>query len=175
MVRLETLLEKIKDTPLSLDYIRKKLPPKCKAVEYKNLNKHRSVLFKDTEAIVVLIPNKGDDIGHFIVLVAKGKQSSHGHIEYFSSLGGNYQSELKKLQQDPEIMKNLLGKNYITNTRKLQQNIYHVNDCAVWCILRCYLRSFKLREFQELFIRKQVLEGSDDIAACLGLLLLIDI
>ena len=171
MVKLQTLLEKIKETPLDLDYIRKKLPPRCRAVEYKSLKgKHRSQVFKETDALVVLIPKVGSNVGHFVVLLAK-----RNHIEYFSSLGGTPAKELEKLGEPLAIFQELLGKNYITNTKPLQSGKYHINDCAVWCLLRCYLRKMKLREFQELFMRSVDLQTSDDIAACMGVMLLIDL
>ena len=176
MVKLQTFLEKIKQTPLDLDYIRKKLPTRCRAVEYGSLKgKHRSQVFKETDALVVLIPKVGSDVGHFVVLLARGASSSAGHIEYFSSLGGTPQKELHKLGEPLAIFEELLGKNYIVNTKPLQSGKYSVQDCAVWVLLRCYLRKLKLREFQELFMRSVDLQTSDDIAACMGVLLLIDL
>ena len=175
MVKLETLLEKIKKTPLDLDYLRKKLPAKCRAVEYQTLKgKHRSVVFKDTEALVVLIPKIGSNVGHFVVLLARGTSSSVGHIEYFSSLGGSPSSELQKLGEPAAIFDELLGKNFITNTQHLQSGDYHINDCAVWCLLRCFMRKLKLREFQEIFSRSAHLQTSDDVAAIMGVILLVD-
>lgn len=171
MVKLETLLEKIKQTPLDLDYLRKKLPAGCRAVEYKSLKgRHRSEVFKDTEALVVLIPKVGSDVGHFVVLLAK-----NNHIEYFSSLGGTPAKELEKLGEPAAIFEELLGKHFITNSKTLQSGAYHINDCAIWCLLRCYLRTLKLREFQELFGRSTHLQTPDDIAAAMGVLLLIDL
>ena len=171
MVKLQTLLEKIKQTPLDLAYVRKKLPPRCRAVEYKTLKgKHRAQVFKDTEALVVLIPKEGSNVGHFVVLLAK-----EHHIEYFSSLGGTPAKELAKLGEPLAIFQQLLGKNFITNTKALQSGEYHINDCAVWVLLRCFLRKLKLREFQELFTRSVTLQTSDDLAAVMGVLLLVDI
>lgn len=171
MVKLVTLLEKIKKTPIDLDYLRSKLPSQCRAVEYKSLKgKHRSEVFKNTEALVVLIPKIGSDVGHFVVLLAK----KH-HIEYFSSLGGSPASELKKLGEPAAIFDQILGKNFITNSQALQSGDYSINDCAVWCLLRCFMRKLKLREFQEIFSRSAHLQTPDDIAACMGILLLVDI
>lgn len=171
MVKLTQLLEKIKTTPVDLAYVRKKLPPRCKAMEYISLKgKHRSELFKDTDAIVCLIPKKGSDVGHFVVLLAK-----RHHIEYFSSLGGTPESELQALKEPLEIMKAVLGKNYITNTKRLQSGAYSINDCAVWCLLRCFLKEMKLREFQGLFARSITLQGPDDLAAMLGVLLFVEL
>ena len=170
MVNFQQLLEQIKESPVSLETLRKKLPPRCKAVMYKQLRGHRSKIFKDHDCVVVLIPKKGSKVGHFITLVAK-----RNHIEYFSSLGGSVDSEMEKLGEPSEIIKSVLGKNYIYNSVKLQSGDYHINDCAVWCILRCYLKNLKLREFQSLFSRRVTLQNSDDIAAALGCLLLIDV
>lgn len=176
MVRLETLLEKIQQTPLDLEYVRKRLPPRCRAVEYKTLKgKHRSEVFKETDALVVLIPKVGSRVGHFVVLLARGASSSVGHIEYFSSLGGTPEKELEKLGEPLSIFRELLGKNYVTNTKALQSGKYNVNDCAVWVLLRCFLRKMKLREFQGLFSRAVNLQTSDEIAAIMGVLLLVDI
>lgn len=170
MVALQTLLEKIKQTPISLETIRQKLPPRCKAVQYKSLTEHRSKVFANHDVVVVLIPKKGEILGHFIVLLAK-----RNHIEYFSSLGGTPDSEMEKLGEHSQIIKRLLGSNYIVNTKKLQSGEYRIEDCAVWVLVRCYLRKLKLREFQQLFQRRVVLQTPDDIVACLGVLLLIDV
>ena len=117
MVKLQTFLEKIKQTPLDMDYIRRKLPPRCRAVEYGSLKgKHRSEVFKSTEALVVLIPKIGESVGHFIVLIP-GKKS----IEYFSSLGGNPMKELDRLHEPKAIFQSLLGTQYNFNRRKLQR------------------------------------------------------
>ena len=95
-------------------------------------------------------------------------------LEYFSSLGGTPAKELQKLGEPLAIFQELLGKNFITNSKPLQSGKYSINDCAVWVLLRCFLKKLKLREFQELFTRSVNLQTSDDIAACLGVLLLID-
>ena len=170
MVSFQALLEQIKETPMSIEALRKKLPERCKAVMYQQLVGHRSKLFKNHDAIVVLIPKKNSKIGHFVVLLAK-----RNHIEYFSSLGGTPDSEMEKLGEPVQRIKEVLGKNYIVNTVKLQSGAYHVNDCAIWVLLRCYLRKLKLREFQNLFTRRVTLNSSDDVAAAMGVLLLVDV
>ena len=104
MVVLQQMLEQIKQTPISLESIRKKLPPRCKAVLYKSLSEHRSKVFANHDAVVVLIPKKGSDLCHFIVLLAK-----RNHMEYFSSLGGTPDSEMEKLGEHSQIIKKLLG------------------------------------------------------------------
>ena len=73
-----------------------------------------------------------------------------------------------------DIFNELLGKNFITNSKKLQSGAYHINDCAVFCLVRCYLRKLKLREFQELFQSSIHLQTSDQIAACLAAILFLD-
>ena len=170
MVSLTGLLREIKQYPVSLEFIRARLPPKCKAVEYKSLKgKHRSALFKGVEAIVVLIPKKDSEIGHFIVLIP-GKKS----IEYFSSLGGSPFKELELLDEPKAIFQELLGNNFNYNHRQLQSGAYSVNDCAAWVFLRVYFRKLKLREFQSLFSRRITLESTDDLAAIMSVVLFQD-
>jgi len=166
MVKLIQLLEKIEQTPLDIEYLRDRLPKMCKVVDYTKIKGHRSEVFRGLEALVVLIPKKDSDLGHFIVLLPR-----EHHIEYFSSLGGSPHSELEKLGEPEQRMKEILGKNYIVNTKKLQSGAYNINDCGVWVLLRCQLRHLKLREFQQLFQNSVHLQTSDEIAACLGCIL----
>lgn len=169
MVKLLQLLEKMKTTPIDLRVLEKKLPPRCRAVQYQQLKgKHRSDAFgKGTDALVVLIPKKGSKVGHFIALLARPR-----FIEYFSSLGGSPDSELSKLGESHGIMKNILGNNFIYNSKPLQSGKYNINDCACWILARLYLKHLKLREFQTLFDREVHLRSSDDIVAMLCVLLL---
>ena len=170
MVSLTSILQEIKSSPVSLGFIRKRLPPNCRIVEYKSLkNKHRNQIFAKTEALVVLIPKAGETVGHFIVLLPRKKS-----IEYFSSLGNSPMRELEKLNEPKAIFEKLLGSNFNYNHRQLQSGAYNINDCAVWVLLRVYFRKFKLREFQTLFQRRITLESPDDLAAMLGVVLFQD-
>ena len=170
MVSLGQILREIKDSPVSLDFIRARLPPKCRAVQYKALKgKHRSKVFANTEALVVLIPKVGERIGHFIVLIP-GKKS----IEYFSSLGNSPMKELDLLHEPKAIFTELLGENYNYNRSKLQSGAYHINTCAAFVLLRVYFRRFKLRDFQALFSRRITLESPDDLAAIMAVTLFQD-
>jgi hypothetical protein len=169
MVKLVSLLEKVQQTPLDVDYLQKRLPKKCKVVDYTALKGHRSDVFRGLEALVVLIPKKGSNLGHFVVLLPR-----EHHIEYFSSLGGTPHSELQALGEPEQRMKEILGKNFIVNTKKLQSGAYNIQDCGVWVLLRCTLRHLKLREFQQLFQSSIHLQTSDQIAACLGAILFLD-
>ena len=164
MVSFEQLLEQIKETPMSIEALRKKLPPRCKAVMYQGLRGHRSSLFKNHDAIVVLIPKKNSKVGHFIVLLAK-----RNHIEYFSSLGGTPDSEMKKLGEPSERIKAVLGKNYIYNNVQLQGGAYNINTCAAWVLARVKLASLKLRQFQQIF-RRITLHNPDDVVSLMVLL-----
>ena len=165
MVSLTRILQGIKQNAVSVEFIRARLPPNCRVVEYKSLKgKHRSEVFRNTEALVVLIPKRGETIGHFIVLIP-GRKS----IEYFSSLGGSPMKELDKLHEPKEIFEKLLGKQFNYNRRQLQSGRYNINDCAAWVILRAYFRKYKLREFIELFARRITLETPDDLAAIMAI------
>ena len=170
MVSLTRILQSIKQTAVSVEFIRARLPPNCRVVEYKSLKgKHRSEVFKSTEALVVLIPKRGEDVGHFIVLIP-GRKS----IEYFSSLGGSWMKELDKLHEPKAIFQALLGNQFNYNRKPLQSGAYSINDCAAWVLLRVYFRKYKLREFQELFARRITLETSDDLAAIMAVTLFQD-
>lgn len=164
MVSLRKLVDEIEQTPVSLEFIRDRLPPRCKAVRYQDLKgRHRSAIFKGVDAMVVLIPKKGEDIGHFIVLVP-GRKS----LEYFSSLGQSPWVELEKLHESRTIFEKLLGSRYNYNRRAVQSGDYSINTCAVWVLLRAHFHAYKLREFQALFDRRITLETPDEIAATMG-------
>ena len=167
MVKLVSLLERMKKTPIDLRVLAKLIPQSCKTMQFKQLKgKHRSEIFKDNEGIVVLIPSKVSKIGHFICLLPR-----RHHIEYFSSLGGDATSEMSKLGiEHQEVMMKLLGSNYIYNSKKLQTNDFHINDCGCWMVARLYLRHLKLRQFQTLFTSSVNLQSSDDIVAMLCVL-----
>ena len=160
----------VKSTPVSYSWLKNKLPDGAKIYKYKQLaGRARSELFKNTIGVIVLISKgrRGKE-GHYIVLVPK-----RNHLEYFSSLGNSFEEESKLLGADPSIFQELLGNNFIYNRVKLQKNKYTIQDCAVFCLLRLKFHKMKLREFTNLFSRKVILEGSDDIASCLGLTLII--
>ena len=168
MVTLSNIIQKMKTTPIDLTVLEKKIPKNCRAVQYKHLKgKHRSTIFKNIEGLVVRVPKKGSKVGHFIALIPR----KH-HIEYFSSLGGNPESELNKLGESLEIMQNILGENFIYNSVKLQSGKYNINSCACWILCRLYLRKLKLRQFQGLFNRSMHLSSPDDIATLMCVLML---
>jgi len=166
-MKLTSILQAIERTPVSVEFIRARLPSNCRVVEYQSLKgKHRSQVFKNTQALVVLIPKKGESLGHFIVLIP-GRKS----IEYFSSLGNSPWTELEKLHESRDIFEQLLGKNFNYNHRELQSGDYSINSCAVWVLLRAYFRKYKLRDFQSLFSRRITLESPDDIGAMMAVAL----
>ena len=97
MVKLATLLENIERTPVSVAFLKKRVPDNVSVVSYESLKgKHRSEVFKQKRAVIVLIPKKGSPKGHFIALIPR----KH-HIEYFSSLGNSFESELSQLGAHP--------------------------------------------------------------------------
>ena len=89
MVKLETLLNRIETTPVTMSFLRKRVPEGVSVIAYPNLKgKSRSEVFNGKRAVVVLIPKKGTKSGHFVVLLPRKR-----HIEYFSSLGRSPESE----------------------------------------------------------------------------------
>lgn len=164
---LKRAISNIKSLAIGLRDLDSLLPARCKTIQYKNLSRPRGVLFKDTDAYVVRIPNKENKVGHFIVLLAK-----RNHIEFFSSTGGSIASEFKRLGADPTLMNRVVGEHFIHNTKALQSNKQSIQDCACWCLARCYLKDLKLREFQGLFTKSVNLQNSDDIVSLMCMLLL---
>ena len=166
MVNIEGLFKQIESTPVTMDFLRKRLPKDVLVVAYPHLkSKHRSELFKGRRAVVVLIPKKNTKTGHFVVLLPR-KQ----HIEYFSSLGRSFESELQSLHEPVAIFRNLLGENYIYNRTVLQSGKYSINTCAAFVLTRCYLSKLKLPQFVNLFKRRLILSSPDELVSALVLL-----
>ena len=165
MVKLRTLLETVEQTPVSIGFLKKRVPPKVDVLAYEQLaGKHRTQLFKGKNAIIVLVPKKGSKKGHFVCLVPRP-----GHLEYFSSLGRNFESELSELGEHLSTFQKLFGKRYIYNKVKLQSGKYSINTCAAFVLARAKLAHLKLREFQQLFNRI-TLQNPDDVVALMVLL-----
>lgn len=165
MVKLRTLLEQIETTPVTIGFLKKRVPETVNVLAYPQLRgKHRTALFKNKTAIIVLIPKEGSKRGHFICLVPRP-----GHIEYFSSLGGSFESELAKLGEHLDLFRKLLGNDYIYNRVKLQSGIYNINTCGAWVLARAKLAHLKLRDFLQLFGRVS-LQNPDDVVSMMVLL-----
>ena len=165
MVALKTLLESIETTPVSIGFLKKRVPKTVSVLAHTQLSgKHRSEIFKGKTAVIVLVPKKGSKRGHYVCLVPRPN-----HIEYFSSLGGSPEAEFAKLGKPLEIFRNLLGKNFIYNRTKLQSGAYNVNTCGAWVLARARLAHLKLRDFTGLFNRIS-LQNPDDVVSALVLL-----
>ena len=166
MVKIQSLLDRMKATPVDITILKSKLPPRCTILEYKDLsNKHRSQLFQEFDCVVVFIPDANNKVGHFVMLSARDR-----HISYFSSLGGSPTSELKRLGQDDSVMMNILGKHFTYNSKALQSSAKNIQDCAPWIICRAYLNHLKLNDFQSLFSHSIHLQTPDDMVTFMTLL-----
>ena len=165
MVALAKLLRTIESTPVTIGFLKKRVPPTVDVFAYQQLKgKHRSQLFKGKTAVIVLIPKKGSKRGHLICMVPR-----RNHVEYFSSLGNSFESELAQLNESLDLFRNLVGKNYIYNRVKLQSGKYNINSCGAWVLCRAKLAHLKLRDFQQLFSRVH-LNNPDDVVSALVLL-----
>ena len=158
----------MKENPVSIGFLKRRVPDGVKVVSYQKLKAGRAALFKGGKPVIVLIPRKGYDEGHFICLVP-WKRS----IEYFSSIGNSPQAELAMLDEPLGIMMDILGKNFTYNRVKLQSGKYNINDCAAFCLGRVILHKMKLRDFIGLF-KKRVLRSADDVIAMMTLLHFVD-
>ena len=165
---IQSLLRKLKETPMDLRTLGRLLPSYATTATYDQIKgKHRSEVFKKHKCVVVLIPSTFSKIGHFVVLLRRLKA-----IEYFSSLGGSPYSELSKLgQTDKDMFIKLLGKNFVYNSKALQSKSSTIHDCALFCLARIKLNDLKLQDFQKMFTRSLHLKNADDIVAMMTILL----
>ena len=155
----------MKHTPVSRAFLKQRLPPGIRVVNYKHLKgKHRSQVFTGSKPVVVLIPKEGSKVGHFVVLIPRER-----HIEYFSSLGGSWESELRQMGEPLDIFRKLLGKKWIYNQTRLQSGEYNINTCASWVLTRVILHEMKLRDFLKLFRRRSI-QTPDDLVSIMTLL-----
>ena len=161
---MQKLLEDVKRTPVSIGFLKSRVPHGVQVLTYKQLNKPRAQIFKKKKPAIVLIPKKGESMGHFIALLPRER-----YIEYFSSLGGSPKSELGELGEPLQIMQKVLGKNFIYNRTQLQSGTYNIRDCASWVLARVKLADMNLRAFTKLFTRR-TLQTSDDVVAIMTLL-----
>ena len=156
---------------MSIAALRARLPSNCKAVLYDTLRadkRHRSKIFADTEALVVLYEGVIDGIkqGHFVVMIPRKT-----HIEYFSSLGHSPNHETTIIGLKNDVLKRILGTNFKYSRAKLQRNKYTVNTCARWVLARCYLRSWNLQHFQSFFHKRQPITSPDDKVTLMTMIL----
>ena len=164
---MNSLIQQVKRTPVTIEFLRSRVPRGVKVIDYRRLPAQRSKLFENEKPVIVLIPKKDQKLGHFVCLVP-WKRS----IEYFSSLGNSPTTELEMLDEAKEKMMRILGNNYTYNRVALQQTKYTVQDCASWCIARVMFGELKLREFLSLFRRNVVLRSKDDVVSFLTLLVM---
>ena len=162
------MFARIISKPLGLEKLRSLLPDDSKAVLYESLRgKKRTTLFKNLTSLIVLYETKidGRKQGHWICLIPRAHS-----LEYFSSLGRSPTDEMKALHQNATVFRELLGKNYTYNRKKLQLDSYKVEDCGFWCVARAILHELKLPAFQRLFTPRS-LRSSDEILAVMSALL----
>ena len=162
------MFARIISQPLGLEKLRSILPEDSKAVLYETLRgKKRADVFKNLNSLVVLYETKigGKKQGHWVVLIPRAHS-----LEYFSSLGRSPTDEMNALHQNPTVFRELLGKNFTYNRKKLQLDSYKVEDCGYWCIARAILHELKLSAFQRLFTPRP-LRSSDEVLAVMSALL----
>ena len=170
MTKLQSLIDRLKSTPMNVGTLKSLLPKDAIFKTLNDMKGSKSHVFGKHRCVVLLIPSKFSKIGHFVVLLRFPK-----YIEYFSSFGGRPESEMQLMGQDSDTLKQLLGKNYTYNSLELQSKNTTIQDCALFVLARIALRTLKLREFQQLFKAKIVLNSPDDIVSMLTALLLVDL
>lgn len=167
---LSKLLDVIEQTPVSIEFLKKRVSSNVRVLHYSELkNFNRSKLFTGFVAVIVLIPHRKLKKGHFVCLTPQKK-----HVEYFSSLGMSPHDELVKLKHEDNFMSSILGTNFTYNRVRLQnQGDYSINTCGGFVFARAIFHKLKLREFLELFKNIQ-LRSADEIVSALVLLHFVD-
>ena len=156
---MNSLIRSLEAIPISLEGIKRiGLPKGIAVVLYKNLSAEH--LKKD--AIIVLLENKDQRIGHFITIV-NGK-------EYFDSYGKPPEYAIKKTGVSDKLLQ-LLPQNYIRNRTRLQRETGSVETCGLFCIARALFNHLSQKEFLGLFRRKPNLRGADDTITLMTILL----
>ena len=156
---MDTLIRGLESIPVSLEAIKRiGLPSSIAVVLYKNLTaKH---LQKD--AVIILLENPEQKIGHFVTVVA-GK-------EYFDSYGKPPEYAIKKTQNDDKLLQ-LLPRKYIRNRTRLQRESSDINTCGLFAIARALFSHLSQSDFLSLFKRKTHLRTADDTITIMTLLL----
>ena len=143
MVRLITVIQKLKHVPVGITDLQKLVPPKCKVVKLNTLrNKNRVAVFKGVRGLIVLLPSTVSKMGHYVTLLPR-----RNHIEYWSSLGNSPAKESTLLHNDEGIITDLLGKHFVYNRTRLQSGDFKIKTCAMFSVARLYLSDLKMREF----------------------------
>ena len=156
---MDSLIRSLETIPVSLEGIKRiGLPSDISVVLYKNLSAEH---FKKN-AVIVLLENKEQRIGHFITII-KGK-------EYFDSYGKPPEYAIKKTGSSNKLL-TLLPKNYVRNRARLQRETGSVETCGLFCIARALCTNLSQKEFLGLFRRKTHLRNADDTITLMTLLI----
>jgi hypothetical protein len=127
---------------------------------YEDLDKYESIeqVFNEWKATIILYETM-KNFGHWTLLL----KHSNNILEFFDPYGLNVDEELNFNNnfyvrthnniQVPHLsyLINKSGYELITNKKKLQQFLEHINTCGRWCSGRVILRDVPLIEFQKLF------------------------
>ena len=170
---LATLVKRNVRQPLSIEMLRKLLPPYCKAVFYDDLARFKTLkdALQGNKCLAVLYNvhdrkrNKLNQAGHFILINAMGPR-----VEYFSSSGWEVAKEIATTHSDPKIFQRLLGRNYVRNTHPLEK-LGDSNDCWRFVLARAVLAKMPLKQFVKLFSHSIHLSNADEICTLLTMLM----
>ena len=171
MVNLKRIVNSLKHTPVSIQDLRKLVPPKCKVVKLNDLKgKHRSDVFKGVRGMIVLLPSTVSPQGHYVAILPR-----KNHIEYWSSLGNSPAKESTLLHIDEGIIDNLLGRHFIYNRTRLQSGDFKIKTCAMFCVARMFLSDLKMREFNSLFKSGMTASTPDDLISIMSFMTFQDV
>ena len=156
---MDNLIRTLEKVPISYEAIKRLgLPSNTAVVLYKNLTKEHL----KKQAVIVLLENEDEKIGHFITIV--------NGTEYFDSYGKSPEFALKKTGSSDKLLQ-ILPKNYVRNRMRLQRENGSVETCGLFCIARALFSKLSQKEFLSLFKRSTHLRNADDTITLMTLLL----
>ena len=156
---MDSLIRSLEKIPISYEGIKRiGLPKDISVVLYKNLSSEHL----QKNAVIVLLENKQERIGHFITIV--------NGSEYFDSFGKSPEYAIKKTGVTNKIL-TLLPKNYLRNRTRLQHETGSVETCGLFCIARALFNNLSQKEFLGLFRQKTHLRDADQTITLMTLLI----
>lgn len=172
---LNTILQRAEDIALTDHDLALATNNQANIVIYDMLDKYNNVqeLFMDIpgQAIILLYQFSNSDVGHWIVLLKKGRV-----LEHFDSLGYGPDYEVSMDHHDNLHYTRLLsdarnrGYRVESNPYRLQEQKYHVNTCGRWCITRVNFRELSNKEFNELMTKPITISNPDMLVTALTLM-----
>lgn len=151
---------KVEHEPLAFSDLRRMLGKDAKdtnLILYEQLQTMTLVDFLKHPAIIILIHQQGQKVGHFFVILIKNYT-----IEHFDPYGYDLNNLFRITQQSPILLKKMYNeskKKIIVNSIKFQTLNKNMDTCGRWCVGRIKLKERDLKQFQKFM--NQTIQSND--------------